>query len=240
MREISLDTETTGLDPASGDRIVEIGCVEMINHVATDQSFHVYLDPKRPMSPEAIEITGLTDEFLAGKPLFESIAQAFADFIADDMLVIHNAPFDVKFINSEFRRVGLPSLERARVLDTLPMARKKFPGSQANLDALCRRFGIDNSAREKHGALLDAELLAEVYLELIGGRQPDFILNESKSDGNEAKQQLGIQRGPANTRPKTLRSRLTDDEKALHSSLLNELGDEAIWRQFDVSKLYQH
>ncbi|MBX2854405.1 MAG: DNA polymerase III subunit epsilon [Rhodobacteraceae bacterium] len=240
MREISLDTETTGLDPSSGDRIVEIGCVEMINHVATDQSFHVYLDPKRPMSPEATEITGLTDEFLAGKPLFESIAQAFADFIGDDLLVIHNAPFDVKFINAEFRRVGLPPLDRNRVMDTLPMARKKFPGAQANLDALCRRFGIDNSVREKHGALLDAELLAEVYLELIGGRQPDFILNDSKATSENSKQEVSIRRGPAKVRQITLGSLISEDEKVLHQKFVNELGEEALWNISDFSKIYNN
>lgn len=240
MREISLDTETTGLDPSSGDRIVEIGCVEMINHVATDQSFHVYLDPKRPMSPEATEITGLTDEFLAGKPLFESIAQAFADFIGDDLLVIHNAPFDVKFINAEFRRVGLPPLDRNRVMDTLPMARKKFPGAQANLDALCRRFGIDNSVREKHGALLDAELLAEVYLELIGGRQPDFILNDSKATSKNSKQEVSIRRGPAKVRQITLGSLISEDEKVLHQKFVNELGEEALWNISDFSKIYNN
>ena len=229
MREISLDTETTGLDPSSGDRIVEIGCVELINHVATDQSFHVYLDPKRPMSPEAIEITGLTDEFLAGKPLFEEIARDFADFISDDLLVIHNAPFDVKFINSEFQRVGLPPLDRGRVLDTLPMSRKKFPGAQANLDALCRRFGIDNSAREKHGALLDAELLAEVYLELIGGKQPDFKLNEAGSSGKINKDNSFLKRGPARTRTSKLKPLLSGCELELHKALINEIGEDAIW-----------
>ncbi|MCI4662637.1 MAG: DNA polymerase III subunit epsilon [Neomegalonema sp.] len=227
MREISLDTETTGLDPATGDRIVEIGCVELINHVPTGENFHVYIDPLRPMSAEATEITGITDEMLRGKPTFDKIARDFRDFIGDDMLVIHNASFDVKFINAEFARVGLDRLDLARVCDTLTMARRKFPGAQANLDALCRRFGIDNSSREKHGALLDAELLAEVYLELIGGRQPDLVL--TSADTEEAAAVKTIVAG-VKKRPYRSTKRLTPEEHEAHRAFVETLGENALWK----------
>ena len=232
-----MDTETTGLDPASGDRIVEIGCVELLNHVPTGENFHVYIDPKRPMSPEATEITGLTDDFLRGKQVFEEIGQAFADFIGDDMLVIHNAPFDVKFINAEFARIGLPSLDRKRVLDTLPLAKKKFPGAQASLDALCRRYGVDNSAREKHGALLDAELLAEVYLELLGGRQPGLRL--AKANDQSAARQKSNASSTAKNRVRREQSRLTKSEAHAHQTFVDELGEDAAWRAVTFLKRYR-
>ncbi len=171
MREIALDTETTGLDPFSGHRIVEIGCVEMINRIRTGNHFHVYLNPEREMPPEAERIHGLSATFLADKPLFRAIGDAFLEFIQDAPLVIHNAAFDMKFINAELERMGYPAISMERTIDTVLIARKKFPGQPANLDALCKRFNIDLSARTKHGALLDSELLAEVYLELHGGRQ---------------------------------------------------------------------
>jgi DNA polymerase-3 subunit epsilon len=175
MREIVLDTETTGLDPAEGHRIVEIACVELMNHVPTGQSFHRYVNPERPMPPEAFAVHGLSDEFLAQHPPFATVVDEFMGFIGADRLVIHNAEFDIKFINAELTRLGRPALG-VPFADTLTMARRKFPGAQASLDALCRRFEIDLSARVKHGALLDCELLAAVYLELIGGRQPGFAL----------------------------------------------------------------
>lgn len=235
MREIALDTETTGLDPATGDRIVEIGAVELINHVATGRTFHEYLDPERAMSAEAREITGITDEFLVGKPRFQDVAVAFRDFIGHDLLVIHNAPFDMKFINAEFARVGFDALPMSQAVDTLPMAKKKFPGAQSSLDALCRRFGVDNSAREKHGALLDAELLADVYLELIGGRQPGFELAAHRSTGGQsmangapiAKKARPIRRG----------SRATQEEVERHRALIEELGEDAAWRAPPYSSL---
>lgn len=171
MREIVLDTETTGLDPDAGDRVVEIGCVELVNGIHTNRSYHTYLNPEREITEAALQIHGLSNEFLADKPLFADVAEAFLDFIGEDRLVIHNAEFDLKFINAELVRVGRPPLERIRIVDTLEIARRKFPGERASLDALCRRFNIDNSGREKHGALLDAELLALVYGELMGGRQ---------------------------------------------------------------------
>ncbi len=176
MREIVLDTETTGLDPASGHRIVEIGCVELINHVPSGEVFQRYLNPERDIPPEAFAVHGLSEDFLARHPLFTDIADDLLAFLGDSPLVIHNADFDMKFLNWELALTQRPTLPRDRALDTVHMARKKFPGSPASLDALCRRFAIDNSARQKHGALLDAELLAEVYLELIGGREPALAL----------------------------------------------------------------
>ncbi len=179
MREIVLDTETTGLDPRNGDRIVEIGAIELVNHVPTGRAagiFHRYINPERDMPAEAAAVHGLTDAFLADKPLFADICGGFLEFIGDSPLVIHNAPFDMGFLNAELRRLGLAELPMARAVDTVALARQRFPGAQASLDALCRRFNIDNSNRTLHGALLDAELLAEVYLELCGGRQPGLIL----------------------------------------------------------------
>jgi DNA polymerase-3 subunit epsilon len=171
MREIVFDTETTGLDPYAGHRIVELGAVELINHVPTGRHFHRYLNPERPMPKEAEQIHGLTDGFLKDKPLFKTEAAAFLEFIGESPLIIHNAVFDMKFINAELEWAGFTMLEGARALDTVLLARQKFPGQSASLDALCKRFAIDLSARTKHGALMDAELLAEVYLELLGGRQ---------------------------------------------------------------------
>tara|TARA_A100001388_G_C28595660_1_gene415633 strand:- start:54 stop:722 length:669 start_codon:yes stop_codon:yes gene_type:complete len=176
MREVVLDTETTGLNPSTGDRIVEIGCVELLNHVATGKSFHQYVNPQRPMPDEAFRVHGLSDEFLADQPAMSDVMADFIEFIGDAPLIIHNADFDMRFINAELNLLGETPLQTARAVDTVRLAREKFPGAPASLDALCKRFGIDNSSRTLHGALLDAQLLAEVYLELIGGRQPDFEL----------------------------------------------------------------
>ena len=176
MREIVIDTETTGLDPRNGDRIVEIAAVELVNHLPTGKVFHHYLNPERAMSEDAFAVHGLSTDFLADKPRFGEIAQSFIEFIDGARLVIHNAEFDLAFLNAELGRLSLTALGRGRAIDTLALARQKFPGAQASLDALCRRFAIDNSARAKHGARLDAELLSEVYLELIGGRQAGFDL----------------------------------------------------------------
>ncbi len=227
MREIVLDTETTGFDPQTGDRIVEIGAVELWNHIATGEVYHQYINPKRDMPQEAFEVHGLSEEFLSDKPVFSDIAQAFLDFVGDAKLVIHNASFDMKFLNAELSWVKKPLLPMDQAIDTLLIARKKFPGSPASLDALCRRFGIDNSSRTLHGALLDSEILAEVYLELIGGRQPDFALA-----GNERAQSQGsgdIWR-PA-PRPTPLPPRLTEAEREAHDAFVAKLGDEALWRQ---------
>ncbi|MBX9874858.1 MAG: DNA polymerase III subunit epsilon, partial [Beijerinckiaceae bacterium] len=176
MREIVLDTETTGVDANAGDRIVEIGCVELVNHCPSGRSFHCYLNPQRPMSEGAFRVHGLSDAFLADKPLFAAVADEFESFIADARLVIHNAAFDIGFLNMELKRIGRGPLEQARVVDTLAMARRKHPGAGNSLDALCSRYGIDNTRRTKHGALLDAEILAEVYIELIGGKQTSLGL----------------------------------------------------------------
>jgi len=227
MREIVLDTETTGLDPNSGHRLVEIGCVELVNHLATGNVFHRYINPERDMPIEAFNVHGLSEEFLADKPLFSAVAEDFVDFIGDAPLVIHNADFDMKFLNWELKNLGLPVLPMDRAIDTVKMARKKFPGSPANLDALCRRFGIDNSAREKHGALLDAELLAEVYLELIGGREPGLTLLGNKASANPAQtavQDKQVERIFREPRPHAA----SEDELAAHTTFVGKLKN-AIW-----------
>ena len=177
MREVVLDTETTGLDPASGHRVVEISCVELVNHVPTGTVYQAYVNPEREMPDGALAVHGLSNAFLAQQPRFAEVAEAFLAFVDDAILVAHNAEFDLGFINEELRRIGLPRLSHVQVVDTVALARRKYPGMQASLDALCRRFGIDNSAREKHGALLDADLLAQVYLYLVGGRQPALGLS---------------------------------------------------------------
>ncbi len=176
-REIVLDTETTGLDPFSGHRVAEIGCVELIDGLRTGAFFHTYLNPERDMPPEAFRVHGLSTQFLSNQPVFAEKVDDFLEFIADSTLVIHNATFDMKFVNFELDRLGFPVITMDRTIDTVLIARKKFPGSPASLDALCKRFDIDLSGRTKHGALLDAELLAEVYLDLLGGRQAMFALD---------------------------------------------------------------
>lgn len=176
MREIVLDTETTGFDPLGGHRVVEIGCIELLNHMPTGREFHVYLNPERDMPAEAEAVHGLSAAFLADKPLFSSLADELLGFVGDSPIIAHNANFDMNFINAELRRAGRGPLPSERAIDTVVLARRKFPGAQASLDALCRRFQIDLSERGKHGALLDAKLLAKVYLELIGGREPGLAL----------------------------------------------------------------
>ncbi|MEM9239779.1 MAG: DNA polymerase III subunit epsilon [Pseudomonadota bacterium] len=227
MREIVMDTETTGLDPDKGDRIVEIGGVELLNHMPTGRTYHQYINPERAMSQEAFEVHGLGDEFLSDKPVFKSIAQEFLEFVGDAKLVIHNASFDMKFINAELGWLGLKPLPYDQAIDTLDIARRKFPGSPASLDALCRRFSIDNSARTLHGALLDSEILAEVYLELIGGRQPDFGLS-SNATGSPGQAQAEHE-WRAMKRPNPLPSRITADEKAAHAAFVEKLGEDALW-----------
>lgn len=228
MREIVLDTETTGFEPTEGHRIVEIGAVELFNHMPTGRTYHQYINPKRVMPKEAFDVHGLGDDFLRDKPLFPAIAQAFLDFIADAPLVIHNASFDMKFLNAELTAANLAPLPAARAVDTLLIARKKFPGSPASLDALCRRFNIDNKMREKHGALLDSEILAEVYLELVGGRQPDFGLATAAQ--NTAAETAATGQGwRTRPRPTALPSRLTAEEAAAHTAFVAGLGDAAIW-----------
>lgn len=229
MRELVLDTETTGFEPSEGHRIVEIGIVELVNLMPTGRTYHQYINPKRPMPTEAFEVHGLGDDFLRDKPLFEEIVDAFLEFVAGDRLVIHNAAFDMKFLNAELEWSGRPVLPFDRAFDTLTLARKKFPGSPASLDALCRRFSIDNSARSKHGALLDSEILAEVYLELAGGQQPDFGLSSQPAQGSVSAQQRAA---PLPRRPRQLPSRLTEAEAQAHAAFIAALGEEAVWKKY--------
>lgn len=232
MREIVMDTETTGFDADKDDRIVEIGGIELVNHLPTGRTFHVYINPERPMPKDAFEVHGLGDDFLRDKPRFAEIVQGFVDFIGDDArLVIHNASFDMKFLNAELRRLGRPTLPWSRALDTLALAREKFPGSPASLDALCRRFGVDNSNRQRHGALLDSELLAEVYLELIGGRQPDLVLDQPRDSAGATGPQ-GTGASPRPPRPTPLPPRLTPAEAAAHAEFVARLGETAVWARY--------
>lgn len=229
MREVVLDTETTGFDPQTGDRIVEIGAVELFNHMPTGGVYHQYINPERAMPEDAFAVHGLSNAFLADKPVFADVAEAFLDFVGDAKMVIHNASFDMKFLNAELGWAKKPRLPMDQAIDTLEIARKKYPGAQNSLDALCRRFAVDNSAREKHGALLDSELLAEVYLELVGGRQPDFGLagNNQQTETNNTDD---IWRpGP---RPKPLPPRLSATERANHKSFVENMGENAVWRRF--------
>ncbi len=226
MREIVLDTETTGLDPEAGHRVVEIGCLELINRVPSGRSFQAYLNPERDVPAGAYEVHGLSAEFLAKHPVFADMCERFLEFIADSPLVIHNAAFDLKFVNAELRRSGRETIVAARAVDTIEIARRKFPGSPASLDALCRRFGIDNSMREKHGALLDAELLAEVYLALTGGRQASFGL--AAAAGAAAAPSATVLETPA-TRRAPRRHAPTAEELAAHEALLTKI-KAPIWR----------
>jgi DNA polymerase-3 subunit epsilon len=225
MREIVLDTETTGFDPHTGDRIVEIGAVELMRHVATGNTYHQYINPERGMPHEAFEVHGLGDDFLRDKPKCAHIGQAFVDFIGDSKLIIHNAAFDIKFLNFELSKMSLRQIPWEQAIDTLAIARKKFPGSPSSLDALCRRFGIDNSSRTLHGALLDSEILAEVYLELIGGKQPDFGLSTRVEPKDGENQNEWTPR----SRPTPLPPRLTEKENAAHAEFVSKLGGDVLW-----------
>ena len=241
MREIVLDTETTGFEPHEGDRIVEIGAIELIGHVPTGRTYHQYINPKRSMPEGAFGVHGIGPDLLdppqppqpgqvtlKDKPVFADVAQSFIDFIGDARLVIHNAAFDMKFLNAELGWVNRPLLPMDQSLDTLAIARRKFPGSPASLDALCRRFGIDNSNRTLHGALLDSEILAEVYLELIGGRQPDFALASNSQSNTQAS---GDTAWRAQPRPTPLAPRLTNEEAAAHSEFVSSLADGGLWQK---------
>lgn len=225
MREIVLDTETTGFEPSEGDRIVEIGAVELFNHMPTGRTFHEYINPLRSMPQAAFEVHGLGDDFLKDKPVFAEIGPKFLDFVGDAKLVIHNAAFDMKFLNAELGWINLPLLPMEQAIDTLMIARKKFPGSPASLDALCRRFGIETE-RTLHGALLDSQILAEVYLELIGGRQPDFGLSTVATI--EVSQSTTDVWRPK-PRPTPLPSKITQEEAAAHEAFVKALGDGALW-----------
>jgi len=226
MREIVLDTETTGLDPKSGDRVVEIGAVELLNHIPTGRNLHLYINPERDMPAEAFAVHGLSAEFLAGHPVFAKIADQFVEFIADSRLIIHNASFDMGFLNHELETLGRAPIPYDQALDTLMLARRRNPGGPNNLDALCSRYGIDNSRRDKHGALLDSELLAEVYIELIGGRQAALSLVETETrSGAGAVTTRAVRSEP-------LPPRITDAEKTAHTAFVAKLGVEAIWRKY--------
>ncbi|MGV6871462.1 DNA polymerase III subunit epsilon [Pseudochelatococcus sp. B33] len=225
-REIVFDTETTGVDPATGDRVVEIGCVELINTVPTGRTFHAYINPQRPMSDGAFRVHGLSDAFLADKPMFAQVADEFRAFIADAPLVAHNVSFDAMFINAEFKRLEVPPLSPDRLVDTLLLARRKHPGAPNSLDALCARYDIDNAKRTKHGALLDAEILAEVYIELLGGRQADLGLSIAPADVvNERGERVA-----ALPRPIPLAPRLTEAERTAHAALVESLGANSVWQ----------
>ena len=249
-REIVLDTETTGIDPKDGHRIIEIGALEMDNHMPTGKQLHLYINPERDIDAGAVAIHGLTSEFLADKPVFADIVDEFLNFVGDSPMVIHNAPFDMGFVNAELARLARAPLPMTQAVDTLPMARKKFPGAQANLNALCRRFEIDNSHRDLHGALIDADLLAAVYVELLGGRQPGLSLETASAQNNPA-QNNPAQNNPARHaqgagRPAdsdmdndafSLRAdstrferphEPTPDERAAHATLVARIPD-AIW-----------
>ena len=230
LREIVLDTETTGLDPKRGDRLVEFGCVELLNRIPTGREFHAFVNPERDMPREAEAIHGLSAAFLADKPVFKAVVGGFLDFIGDAQLIIHNAQFDIMFINAELERVKQPLLGMDRVIDTLALARRKHPAGPNSLDALCKRYGIDTSKRTKHGALVDSLLLAEVYVELLGERQATLVLQHgpalATSRGGPAR------RRRAEPRPEPLPPRLTAADEAAHVAFTRSLGDNAIWLEY--------
>ena len=228
MREIVFDTETTGLDPVNGDRLVEIGCIELVNRFPTGRVFHKYINPERDMPEAAFRVHGLSVEFLQDKPRFGEVALELVEFIGDDgMLVAHNAMFDLSFLNAELKRAGQREVSRERLVDTLMLARRKHPGGSNRLDDLCVRYRIDNSRRTKHGALLDAELLAEVYLELLGARQAMLGLLADTVSADLRNAAAG-----ALMRPEPLAPRVTDQDRAAHRDFVQSLGDAAIWKAY--------
>jgi DNA polymerase-3 subunit epsilon len=229
-REIVLDTETTGLNPLAGDRIVEIGCIELLNHIPTGKHFHRYINPERPMPEEAFRVHGLSDAFLSDKPRYAEIIAEFAEFVGDATLIIHNAPFDMGFLNAEHTKLKHPAL-RNTVIDTVMLARTVHPGARVSLDSLCKHYGIDNSHRTLHGALLDSEILAEVYLELIGGRQVGLAF-AGETDRTETRVAVRV---PARPRPTPLPSRLDAATIEAHRALLATLGNEPLWHYYDAA-----
>ena len=228
LREIVVDTETTGLDCANGDRLIEVGCVEIVNRIPTGREFHRYLNPERDIHRDAIAVHGLTPDFLKDKPLFKAVAGEFLDFIGEAPLVMHNASFDVGFLNAELERVTLPRLGSERIVDTLMLARRRHPAGPNSLDALCKRYSIDNSVRTKHGALVDALLLASVYVELLGERQATLGL------ASKGASQPGVQlrKRAAKPRPTPLPSVLTEEAQRAHAEFVKSLGPNALWLQF--------
>lgn len=228
IREIVLDTETTGLSPQGGDRLVEIGCVELINHIPTGKNFHVYINPQRSMPEEAFRVHGLSEEFLSDKPLFEAIAADFLAFIGDATLVIHNAPFDMGFLNAQLINSGGKALPNT-VIDTVMLARQKHPGARVSLDALCKHYGIDNSRRTLHGALLDSEILAEVYLELIGGKQVSLALTAEVDNAGSGPVAARVAVAP---RAVPLPERISLQEAEAHNAFIAKMGESALWAQY--------
>ncbi|EKV32152.1 DNA polymerase III epsilon subunit [Caenispirillum salinarum AK4] len=229
MREIVLDTETTGFEPSEGHRLVEIGCVELVNHVATGVTFHKYCNPERDMPEEAFRVHGLSIEFLSQHGCFHEIAQEFLDFVGDAPLIIHNAKFDMKFLNAELQLCGLKPLPMEQAVDTVALARRKYPGSPVSLDALCRRFNIDNSSRTYHGALLDSELLAEVYLELVGGREPGLAL--AADAGGDGGATVAIDRPYRAPRPHAP----TPEELEAHAAFVKDRLKEPLWATLEAA-----
>ena len=237
LREIILDTETTGLDPKRGDRIVEIGCLELVNRFPSGREWHHYFNPDRDMPNEAFKVHGLSAEFLKDKKRFHEMAADFVDFIGDATLVIHNATFDITFLNHELARLKLSALSMDRVVDTLALARRKHPGAQASLDALCKRYGVDTTVRSKHGALIDCKLLADVYVEMLGQRQANLLLAAEGSSAvnlGAATSASGLPGGAghrvaARQRPSPLPARLTAEELEKHAAFVETLGSQAIW-----------
>jgi DNA polymerase-3 subunit epsilon len=227
MREIVLDTETTGLDPLDGHRLVEVGCVELVNRIPSGQTFHAYFNPQRSMPAEAFAVHGLSDEFLKDKLFFAGVADDLIAFLGDAPLVIHNAAFDLGFLNAELDRAGRSLIARERMVDTLLIARRKHPGGSNRLDDLCVRYAIDNSRRTKHGALLDAELLAEVYVELIGARQAQLILSQATVPGQAIGEPIMVRE-----RLVPLVAAVTAEERAAHRAFVATLGENAIWRDY--------
>jgi DNA polymerase-3 subunit epsilon len=227
VREIVFDTETTGLDPLQGDRLVEIGCIELLNRFPTGKTFHCYFNPERDMPEQAFKVHGLTSDFLKDKPLFAHQVEDLIGFLGDAPLVAHNAMFDLAFLNAELERAGRPAVSRERMVDTLLIARRKHPGGANRLDDLCLRYAIDHSRRTKHGALLDAELLAEVYIELIGARQAQLVLSQTAAPIPGAGAIIVVRERPA-----PLALRVTDEDRAAHRSFIASLGAAAIWRDY--------
>ena len=231
MREIALDTETTGLSPKNGDRVVEIGCVELINHMPTGRTYQTYLNPQKMMDPSAEEVHGLSNDFLKDQPLFKEIVADFLEFISDSPLIIHNAEFDIGFLNSELKRLDLNEINLSQAIDTLKIARDKYPGAQNSLDALCRRFDINNYDRELHGALLDSKILADVYLELLGGKEPSLNLNS-----NNAAEQFENNKtnSPKIKKVEIYSYGVSKKEKEDHTNFINTMSVKPLWDDFEV------
>lgn len=232
MREIVLDTETTGLDPKGGDRLIEIGCIELVNRMPTGRDYHVFINPERDVPAEAQAVHGLSTAFLKDKPLFSAVVADFAAFIGDDVLVIHNANFDIGFLNAELARVKRPAISMVRVVDTLALARRKHPAGPNSLDALCKRYGVDTSKRVKHGAIIDCLLLADVYLELLGERQTALGLSSKGPVAQAGGGRAAVGKAAGKVRPVALPPRLSPADRAAHAAFIAQLGDKALWGRY--------